>query len=161
MGGGQSTSTTQTNSPPEWARPLLELGAADAMKMYQSGEGYNVYRGPTQAQMSGQTLGGMNSLLAATGYTGAPVQNQTPQQMFPEVMKMLAAQIAGGKKSASNGADPLMSSGGKYGSSQYGSGANRFTWMGDGVPVLDAKGNPANSQMLGIINGKRHFTRGD
>jgi hypothetical protein len=92
MGGGQSTSTTQTNSPPEWARPLLELGASDAMKMYQSGEGYNVYRGPTQAQMSGQTLGGMNSLLAATGYTGAPVQNQTPQQMFPGVMKLLAAQ---------------------------------------------------------------------
>jgi hypothetical protein len=91
-GGGQSTSTTQTSSPPEWALPLLQRGAGDALKLYNSGQGYNVYQGPTQAQMSGQTLGGMNSLLAATGYEGAPVQNQTPQQMFPDVMKLLAAQ---------------------------------------------------------------------
>lgn len=92
MGGGQSTSTQQTNSPPAWAEPLLQRGAADALSLYESGSGYNVYQGPTQAQMSGQTLGGMNSLLAATGYQGAPVQNQTPQQMFPDVMRLLAAQ---------------------------------------------------------------------
>lgn len=92
MGGGQSTSSQQTSSPPEWALPLLQRGAGDALKLYESGKGYNVYQGPTQAQMSGQTLGGMNSLLAATGYAGAPVQNQTPQQMFPDVMKLLAAQ---------------------------------------------------------------------
>jgi hypothetical protein len=92
MGGGQSTSTTQTNNPPAWAVPLLERGAGDALKLYNSGQGYNVYQGPTQADMSAQTLGGMNGLLAATGFTGAPVQNQTPQQMFPDVMKLLAAQ---------------------------------------------------------------------
>lgn len=92
MGGGQSTSSTQTNEPPAWAVPLLQRGADDALKLYESGQGYNVYQGPTQAQMSGQTLGGMNGLLAATGFQGAPVQNQTPQQMFPEVMKLLAAQ---------------------------------------------------------------------
>lgn len=92
MGGGKSTSTTQTNTPPEWAKPLLERAAGDAMGLYDSGQGYSVYQGPTQAGMSGQTLGGMNALLAATGYSGAPVQNQTPQQMFPDVMKLLAAQ---------------------------------------------------------------------
>lgn len=92
MGGGQSSSTTQTNEPPAWARPLLTRAAGDALGLYDSGQGYNVYQGPTQAKMSDQTLGGMNSLLAATGYSGAPVQNQTPEQMFPDVMKLLAAQ---------------------------------------------------------------------
>ena len=92
MGGGQQTSTQQTNEPPAWATPLLKRAAGDAMGLYDSGQGYNVYQGPTQAGMSDQSLGGMNALLAATGYTGAPVANQTPQQMFPDVMKLLAAQ---------------------------------------------------------------------
>lgn len=92
--GGQTTTSTQSNEPPAWARPLLEKGASEAMNLYNSGSGYNVYNGPTQAGMSDPTLSGMNSLLAATGYKGAPVQNQSPEQMFPQVMAMLQQQQA-------------------------------------------------------------------
>lgn len=92
--GGGTTTQTQTNEPPAWAAPLLKQAAGDAQKLYDSGSGYNVYRGPTRAGMSDQTLSGMNGLLAATGYKGAPVANQSPEQMFPQVMQMIQQQQA-------------------------------------------------------------------
>lgn len=76
---GKSSTTTQTNKPPEWSEPLLETAASDAMNLYNSGTGYNVYKGPTQAGFSDPSLSAMNSLMAATGYTGAPLSNQTWQ----------------------------------------------------------------------------------
>lgn len=76
---------TQTSAPPAWAAPLLKKVAGTAMDLYDRGEGYNTYRGPTQAPLSDVTLGGMNSLLAATGYQGAPVSNESINALIPEV----------------------------------------------------------------------------
>jgi len=83
--GSKSTKTTQTNEPPKWARPMLERGAADALALYEQGKGYNTYTGPTQAPLSDPTLSGMNSLLAATGYSGAPVSNQSINSLIPDL----------------------------------------------------------------------------
>jgi hypothetical protein len=76
---GKSTKSTQENKPPEWAEPLLRQAAGGAQDLYNQGVGYHAYTGPTQAPLSDATLSGMNSLLAATGYPGAPVSNATWQ----------------------------------------------------------------------------------
>jgi hypothetical protein len=73
----KSTKSTQTNEPPAWAKPLLQKGASEGMRLYDEKSGYNVYTGPTQAQFSPQTLGGMNRMMAATGGGGAgPITNE-------------------------------------------------------------------------------------
>lgn len=75
----KSTKTTQENKPPKWAEPLLKEAAAEGMDLYKSGNGYNPYMGETRAGFSDVSLGGMNNALAATGYTGPAVSNQTWQ----------------------------------------------------------------------------------
>lgn len=96
MGKSTTQKTEQTNKPPEWAEPLLRKGAGEAMNLYDSGAGYNVYNGPTQAGFSAPTLGGMNAALAATGYSGAPVSNATWQNSpeLAQVQKLLTQQAA-------------------------------------------------------------------
>lgn len=83
--GSKSTKTTQTNEPPSWAKPMLTRAAKDAQALYEQGKGYNTYTGPTQAPLSDPTLSGMNSLLAATGYSGAPVSNQSINSLIPDL----------------------------------------------------------------------------
>lgn len=75
MGSKESKQTVE-NNPPKWAEPLLKEGANAAMGLYNSGKGYNVYDGPTQAQFSPTTLQGMNALLTATG-GGQPITNES------------------------------------------------------------------------------------
>jgi hypothetical protein len=72
---GKSTKTTQENKPPAWAEPLLKQAASEAQGLYNQGVGYHAYTGPTQAPLSDPTLGGMNAMLAATGYTGPRISN--------------------------------------------------------------------------------------
>ncbi|WP_202312128.1 hypothetical protein [Mesorhizobium sp. L-8-10] len=79
----KSTTSKQTNEPPVWARPLLEKAASEAMNLYNSGVGHNVYNGPTRAPLSSQTLGGMNALMAATGGTGKPITNESINALIP------------------------------------------------------------------------------
>jgi hypothetical protein len=76
-----SKSSTQKteNSPPKWAEPLLKEGAQHAMDLYNAGIGYTPYMGQTRTGFSDPTLSGMNNALAATGYTGPAVTNQTWQ----------------------------------------------------------------------------------
>lgn len=52
--------------------------------------------------------------------------------------------------------------GGKMGP-QYGLASNPFMWGGGGRggPVMDASGNPANSNYMGTFNGHRMFMPGD
>ena len=87
--GSKSTKTTQENKPPAWAEPLLRTAAKDAKSLYDQGKGYNTYTGPTMAALSDPTLSGMNSLLAATGYSGAPISNQSVSSLVPDMSNML------------------------------------------------------------------------
>lgn len=99
MGGKSSKQETkQTNEPPEWAKPALERAGQDALKLYDAGAGYNTYRGPTQTDLSAPTLGGMNGILAATGFQGAPVTNQSINSAVPDVNAIMQQLLAGKKK---------------------------------------------------------------
>jgi hypothetical protein len=93
---GKSTKTTEENKPPAWAEPLLKQAAGDAQNLYNQGVGYHTYTGPTQAGLSDSTLSGMNSLLAATGYSGPKVTNQTWQNApeIQQLQKLLTEQAA-------------------------------------------------------------------
>lgn len=92
--GGPTTTQTQTNAPPAWAKPALERAGQEAMRLYSEGKGFNTYTGPTRAGMSDPRLAGMNALLAATGYQGPPVSNQTVQDMVPDVNGIMQAKLA-------------------------------------------------------------------
>jgi hypothetical protein len=101
--GSTSQQTQQSSEPPEWARPLLEKVASEALKFYNQGEGYNVYRGPTVAEFSPQKLEGLNKILTMTG-GGTPVTNaaifgsQNPQ--VKAAQDLIAKQIADQKARA-------------------------------------------------------------
>lgn len=86
---GKSTTSKQTSEPPAWAKPLLTKAASEGMRLYDAGAGYNVYDGPSQAPLSDATLGGMNALLAATGYGGAPISNQSIDALVPNIQPMI------------------------------------------------------------------------
>ncbi|PWL17393.1 hypothetical protein DKP76_11485 [Falsochrobactrum shanghaiense] len=93
--GSKSTKTTQENKPPAWAAPLFKQGASEAQRLYDTKTGYNTYTGPTQAALSAPTLSGMNSALAATGFTGAPISNESINAGIPDVMAIMQQAMAG------------------------------------------------------------------
>lgn len=57
-----TTTSTQESKPPAWAQPLFEQSATEAQNLYNSGAGGNVFTGPTVADLSGTTMGGINAL---------------------------------------------------------------------------------------------------
>ena len=60
-----SSKSTTTNSPPAWASDAFKRAGADALKLYESGEGGNTYMGSTVAPLSGTTMQGVNQLANA------------------------------------------------------------------------------------------------
>ncbi|CAN7494112.1 hypothetical protein LJR231_003460 [Phyllobacterium sp. LjRoot231] len=107
MGKSSKQETTQKNEPPEWAKPALERAGQDALKLYDSGAGYNTYTGPTQAPLSDMTLGGMNNMLAATGYQGAPVSDQSINASVPNVQAIMQQALANKPKPQLSQPQPL------------------------------------------------------
>jgi len=69
MGGisGHKSSSTTTNAPPSWALPNDKQAAGDALNLYNSGQGGNVYQGQRVTDLSGQTTGAVNGLTDAAG----------------------------------------------------------------------------------------------
>lgn len=61
----KSTTSTQKNEPPKWAEPLFKKSASEAMDLYKSGEGFNVYKGDRVADFTdqqNQAIGNLASL---------------------------------------------------------------------------------------------------
>src|SRR5690606_18672351 len=88
------TEARQENAPPAWAAPLFKKGASEAQHLYDTKTGYNTYTGPTQADLSAPTLSGMNNALAATGFTGAPISNESINAGIPDVMAIMQQALA-------------------------------------------------------------------
>lgn len=61
MGSQPSTQTTESK-PPAWAKPLFEKSATEAQRLYNTGQGGNVYRGDTTAGLGGMTLDGIRGV---------------------------------------------------------------------------------------------------
>lgn len=77
MGSSKSeSSSTQKSDPPKWAKPLFEQSASDAMDLYNSGQGGNVYQGQRVADLSGTTTGAVNSLSNAANMYNSDAVNK-------------------------------------------------------------------------------------
>jgi hypothetical protein len=50
--GGKSSTTSTTNEPPKWAKPLFEQSAKEAKTLYDKDKGFNVYEGDRVANMN-------------------------------------------------------------------------------------------------------------
>ncbi len=128
---------------------MREVGE-QALNLYKSGKGYNVYTGPTQADLSSQTLQGMNGIMAATGGSApgaAPITNASINANIPTAkVKDLIAKIAA-KNAASQAPAPVATP--SYippmlGSAAYGSGGNSV--MGGGSPNGSGRYGPGGRQ---------------
>lgn len=149
MGGGgkgkTTQSTSQTSEPPSWAKPLLQKAAGEAMNLYNSGQGYNVYRGPTQAQFSDPRLEGLNRAMMMSGSTGPKITNesvfnnpaiqgaraQIAQQQAQESARKLAAAQA-----AAAAAAQKKPTSGNYWVANRGGGKETFQSFGDFARML-------------------------
>ncbi|WP_208442332.1 hypothetical protein [Bartonella raoultii] len=68
--GSETPSTTQqkqvqTSAPPSWAENIFKRGSRDALNLYDTGAGGNVYMGPRVAPLSAPTyhaIGGLGSI---------------------------------------------------------------------------------------------------
>lgn len=68
--GGSQTQTTE-NKPPAWAAPLFQKSASEAMDLYNSGKGGNVYQGQTVADLGANTQAGIGSVMNGGADYGA------------------------------------------------------------------------------------------
>lgn len=93
---GKKSTTTTSNEPPDWAKPLFTKSAGVAEDLYDSGSGFSVWEGDTIAAPSVGTKQGTQGLLEAA---------RDP---------MLSSLVGG----AQQGADQLFSSGGYNGATQ-------------------------------------------
>jgi len=71
-GSRQKQTTTQTSAPPSWALPLFQQGAGDAMRIYSSGKGGNVYQGQRVADLSNETRNAISGLQDAASAFNDP-----------------------------------------------------------------------------------------
>jgi len=60
--GGKSTTTKSENNPPAWAKPLFEMSAQDAAKLYENDKGFNVYGGDRVADLNPMQLSALKGM---------------------------------------------------------------------------------------------------
>lgn len=99
--GGSST-TKQENNPPSWAKPGFEVAGKEALDLWKSGAGGNVYMGSTVADLSDTTMQGINDLAAAgqnwdTAGTRPLFGQIGAAAAGPSYAEQNLAQIAGGQ----------------------------------------------------------------
>lgn len=73
---GSSQKQTTTNAPPAWAEPNDKQAAGDALNLYNSGQGGNVYQGQRVAGLSGNTMGGINGMTNAANMYNSDAVNR-------------------------------------------------------------------------------------
>jgi hypothetical protein len=72
MGKDSEKTQTTENAPPAWAAPLFQKSASDAMDIYNSGKGGNVYQGQTVAPLGATTQAGIAGVQNAAGAFNDP-----------------------------------------------------------------------------------------
>lgn len=123
--GGQTQKSETTSKPPEWAQPLFEKSAADAMNLYNSDAGFNYYPGSTIADQSTQTQSALDKI-AATNGTGVTNAGQSDLERMAS-----GSDVLEGNPYWRQSLDTLMSDNAAKnaslfsGAGRYGSGANQ------------------------------------
>ena len=132
-GGKTKQTSTQTSAPPSWAAPLFKTGAKDAMNLYNSGQGGNVYQGERVGDLSNNTLNAINGLQNTAGNYGnsylqglASGQNATAQNLKDLAAGKMLGNNAAFNQSLQNSLDNAattinsqMSGAGRYGSGAH------------------------------------------
>lgn len=80
--GGKTSTTKVENDPPEWAAPLFEKGAADAMRLYNQGVGGKVYSGDTVAAWGPRLTAGVQALTNAGNSSPAFTASQNKYSQY-------------------------------------------------------------------------------
>ncbi len=98
--GGSSNKQTTENAPPSWALPNDKQAAGDALNLYNSGQGGNVYQGQRVTDLSGQTMGGINGMTNAANMYNSPAINRLATGQTSSATNL--ADMASGKMVGNN-----------------------------------------------------------
>lgn len=164
--GSKSKQTqTQTSAPPSWATPLFKTGANDAMNLYNSGQGGNVYQGERVADLSDTTKNAINGLQNTAGnYGNSYLQGLAggPNVSAKNLADMAAGKMVGGNASFNqalqntldNTATTINSQ--MSGAGRYGSGAHSGVMSRQlGETATSALSNQYNQDVQNMMNANQ------
>ena len=172
MGGSSSgkgsktkQTSTQTSAPPEWAAPLFKTGAKDAMNLYNSGQGGNVYQGERVADLSDTTKNAINGLQnTAANYGNSYLQGLAsgPNVSGQNLANMAAGKMVGGNTNfnqalqntldnTANTINSQMSGAGRYGSGAHSGVMSRQL----GETATGALSNQYNQDVQNMMNANQ------
>lgn len=156
---------TETSAPPEWAAPLFKTGAKDAMNLYNSGQGGNVYQGERVADLSDTTKNAINGLQNTVGnYGNSYLQGLAsgPNVSAKNLANMAAGKMVGGNASfnqalqntldnTANTINSQMSGAGRYGSGAHSGVMSRQL----GQTATGALSNQYNQDVQNMMNANQ------
>lgn len=164
-GGKSEQQKTETSAPPEWAAPLFKTGAKDAMNLYNSGQGGNVYQGERVADLSDTTKNAINGLQNTAGnYGNSYLQGLAsgPNVSAKNLASMAAGKMVGGNASFNqalqntldNTANTINSQ--MSGAGRYGSGAHSGVMSKQlGETATSALSNQYNRDVQNMMNANQ------
>lgn len=156
---------TETSAPPSWAAPLFTTGAKDAMNLYNSGQGGNVYQGERVADLSDTTKNAINGLQnTAANYGNSYLQGLAsgPNVSAKNLANMAAGRMVGGNASFNqalqntldNTATTINSQ--MSGAGRYGSGAHSGVMSRQlGQTATGALSNQYNRDVQNMMNANQ------
>ncbi|UTO28115.1 tail fiber domain-containing protein [Bartonella harrusi] len=129
----QVQTTTQTNAPPAWAADIFKKASAQALDLYNKGQGGNVYQGERVAGLSDMTKNALTGLENAARQYNNPALTQWfngPTQSATNLLNMAKGDWIGGNskfnaalqnalRKTSDAINQSMSGAGRYGSGAH------------------------------------------
>lgn len=174
MGGsskGSSQQTTQnstsTSAPPSWAKPLYTQGAADALNLYNSGQGGNVYQGQRVADLSGQTQSAASGLQdVANNYNNSYLNGlaTNPTSSSSNLSNMANGSMIGNNTAFTQGLQNTLNNAATTinsqmsGAGRYGSGAHTGVMSNTlGQAATSAYANQYNQDVQNMMNANNQI----
>ncbi|UNE53831.1 tail fiber domain-containing protein [Bartonella machadoae] len=129
----QVQTTTQTNAPPAWAADIFKKASAQALDLYNKGQGGNVYQGERVAGLGDMTKNALTGLESAARQYNNPALTQWfngPTQSATNLLNMAKGDWIGGNSKfnaalqnalnkTSDAINQSMSGAGRYGSGAH------------------------------------------
>lgn len=168
MSSGKSKSnSTQTSEPPSWAKPLFTTSAKDALDLYNSGKGGNVYQGDRVANLSATTTGAVGKLGDAANMYNSDAVNKLATgdtSSATNLANMANGSMIGNntafnealQNTLSNTANTINSS--MSGAGRYGSGAHSGVMANQlGQVATNAMANQYNQDVSNMMNANNQI----
>ena len=87
MGKGSTSTSSTTNEPPKWAKPLFQKSADVAMDLFKNESGFNPYQGSTIAPRSADSLAGIGGLRNIAYGPQSQALAQNPVNLTNDVLR--------------------------------------------------------------------------